>query len=273
VIWTIDADIGGTETVQHLIDAKLVTKFTAQSLRDFDEAVMHILGHAQPEDEVVIDTISALANQTRGDLKLGYNYEEPIWDKSEIFFRDKFGQLGYEAAQQLIMRRIRNLRALAETWEDTGKKAFTVTILSHQRDVIDPNTGIKGSAGPDVNPAFFAALLNVASDMFRLDMYTEDELTEDGKVKYPKGTRVLYLRKTMDMIAKDRCTTEVSGKLPKGIINPTLPKLYEVLKRKPRMLVVYAPPGVGKTTLAHSNAQAVFNQQQEAKKKGTKANA
>jgi hypothetical protein len=263
LIYTLDADIGGTEVVQHLIDAGLVKRYPCQMFKDFDRAVLDIIPQAQPGDTVIIDTISSLANQTRGDHKLGTDVMDEIWAKSHLFFGDKQGMLAYEATQQQIMRRVRNLMSYGEKFIAAGKDPLRLIVLAHQREQVDPVTQMKGSFGPDLNQAFFSALYGTASDMFRLDVQIGDLMNDEtGQVKVPDGTRVLYIKRTDEHITKNRCAMDVSTRLPKGILNPTLPKLYEVLHRKPRCLVIYSPGGAGKTTLAHSVAQAEYEASQ-----------
>lgn len=258
MIYTLDADIGGTEVVQHLIDAKLVTRYPCQMFRDFDQAVLDIMPKLHPGDTVIVDTISSLANQTRGDHKLGTDTLEELWDKSHLFFGDKFGQMAYEATQQQIMRRIRNIMSYGERFIKEGKEPVRLIILAHQREQKDPVTGIAGAYGPDLNQAFFSALYGTASDMFRLDVQIGNDTDDMGRTKVPDGTRILHLKRTEEQICKNRCQIEVSKKLPKGILEPTIPKLWEVLHRKPRCLVIYAPGGAGKTTFAHTEAQTTY---------------
>lgn len=272
MIYTLDADIGGTEVVQHLIDAGLVTRYPCQMFKDFDQAIVDVIPKLHPGDEVIIDTISSLANQTRGDHKLGTDVMADLWDKSHLFFGDKYGQMAYEATQQQIMRRIRNIMAYGEKFMAKGQEPVRLTILAHQREQVDPVTGLKGAFGPDLNQAFFSALYGTASDMFRLDVQIGDVVNEEtGVVKIKDETRILYLKRSDEHIAKNRSAQEFSAKMPRGITNPTLPKLYEVLgNRKPRCLVIYAPGGAGKTTFAHSNAQELYNTTQKLDKKEVK---
>jgi hypothetical protein len=264
----LDADIKGYETVAHLYapDLGLAKRYTCQMYRDFDNHIIALIPKLQPGDHVILDTIGSLANQTRGDHKLGTDIMASVWDKSEVFFRDKFGQLGYEAAQQQIMRRIRNLLALSEIQAEKGLDPLRITILAHEREQEDPLRPLLKVRGPDINQAFFSALYGTVSDMFRLDVQLEDEVNEEtGEVKIPFDTRILYLKRTSEQICKNRCRIDISTKLPRGILNPTLPKLYKVLDRKPTCMVVYSPGGAGKTTFAHSEAEQKYQELQKAK--------
>ncbi len=90
-----------------------------------------------------------------------------------------------------------------------------------------------------------------SSDVFRLRM-TEEDLDVGGKV-LPAFSRILNLRSDGEAVAKFHVPIEQSAKVPRYLPNPTLPKLYKALNKKPSWLVLYGPPGVGKTTLATSD--------------------
>ena len=75
-----------------------------------------------------------------------------------------------------------------------------------------------------------------------------------GEVRFPAYTRFLQLRDSEEFVAKLHVQPEYDAKVPKVLSNPTLPKLYEILGKKPAWLLLYGPPGVGKTTLACSEA-------------------
>jgi len=274
VIYMLNADITGDETVAHLVRAGLVTSLTCQMFRDFDDHIMDLIPKLAPGDVVIIDSISSLANQTRGDHKLGTDVLESVWDRSEIFFRDKYGQLGYEAAQQQIMRRVRNIVAVGKNMTDQGAEPCRLYITAHQRDQIDPLTGIKGAFGPDLNTQFFNTLYATASDMFRLDVALEDITDPDtGAVKVAADTRMLYLKRSAEQICKNRCAPDVARRLPAGFKDPTLPKLWRVLGRTAPCLVIYSPGGVGKTTLVCSEAQALYDAAKTAEATETKVPA
>lgn len=268
MIYLLDCDIKGHEVVNHLRAAGLVTVMSCQTYDDFDKACIRLIPQVAPGDVIIIDTISSLANQTRGDHKLGIDMLDSVWDRSEIFFRDKYGQLGYEATQQQIMRRVRNFVAVSEIMAEKGvpsDQVLRVYIAAHQRDVTDQQTGMKGVMGPDVNPAFFSALYGTSTDMFRLDVMLDPVIDENtGAVKIPADMRVLYLKRNSEMTAKNRCRIDISSKLPNGILLPPheygLPKLWKVLDRKSGCLVVYAPGGSGKTTFLCSEAQYEYDQ-------------
>lgn len=258
MIYYLDADGRGYEAVEHLVQAKLITVFPCQSFPDFEDACLKLIPKVGPDDLIILDTISALANTTRGDFKLGTDITANIWDKRDKWFGDKTGQLNYEAAQQMIMRRLRNFEA----------RSARMIIISHEREQLNEFTGMK-SRGPDLNPGFFGTLFPFASDMFRLGVMMANEMAEDGTVKIAAGTRVLYLKMSEEQICKARVAIEVAQKLPNGILNPTLTKLYGVLNKKPSKLVLYGPPGAGKTTLACSDAEEAYqrvNVQQHKKK-------
>lgn len=244
----MDADLKGTEAVQHLIVAGLVTSHKIETFNDFDQLAMKLLPKVGPEDLVIVDPVSSLANSTRGDLKLDIDSTKSVWEMRQKWLGDKVGQLNYEAAQQMIMRRLRNL----------ASRDCRLILTFHEREQRDEVT-LQKTRGPSLNPAFFEVVNGFATDMFGLGEQLEDEIDEDtGAVKIKAGTRVLYLKRTEERMAKTRVPRPIAEKLPRGIKDPTLAKLYRVLGKKPSILALYGPPGVGKTTLACSDAEEIF---------------
>ena len=240
--------MGGTESVQNLINAGLVKHTPVPTFPAFDKAVVDLLPKVSEEDVVIIDTLSTLGNTTRGDFRLGTEESEDLWSKRNLYFGgDKNFLTQYEAAEKMIMRRIKNLRA---------RGARIVTIV-HEDEQVDQITMSKKRA-PQLNQAFYGSLMAHSTDVFRLSMFTEDVVGPQGDVRYAAGTRVLYLKAAEGLdghVAKYHVPREVADTLPKGITDPTMPKLFETLGKKPGWLVIYGPPGVGKTTLACSEAQ------------------
>lgn len=243
-IYLLDADLGGTDSVQHLIDSGAVKHIPIHSFPVYEETVAKLLPVVGPEDLIILDTVSQFANTVRGDMKLGTDVAASLWDKRSVYFSDKNYLTVYEATAQVVMRRLKNLRA-------RGARIITTLHEDDQRDEIS----MTKKRAPAVNQAFYKAIMASSSDVFPLSVVTEDELNEDGSIKLSAGTRILHMRMSDDYVTKVHVPRTISEKLPRGIKDPTLPKLYTVLQKRPSWLVLYGPPGVGKTSLACSEAE------------------
>jgi hypothetical protein len=248
--------MGGTESVEDLISAGLVKHIPVPSFPAFEKAVVGLLPTVGPEDVVILDTLSTMGNTTRGDFRLGVD-ETELWSKRGLYFGgDKNFLTQYEAAEKMIMRQLKNLRA----------KGCRIVTITHEDEQTDPITMTKKRA-PQLNQAFYGSLMAHSTDVFRLSMFTEAVTNKSGEVVVKAGTRVLYLTPADGVdghVTKYHVPRSVAETLPKGLTDPTMPKLFDTLKKKPGWLVIYGPPGVGKTTLACSEAQLT------AVKKGSK---
>lgn len=244
VIYLLDCDLNGTDSIDDLIASGNVTHIPIDSYPTFEETTTRkLLPIVGPDDVVVLDTLSQLAMMVRGDLKLGTDVSESLWSKRNVFFADKNYLTVYEAACQLIMRRLKNLRA-------RGARIITTCHETDRKDEMD----LVKKRAPALNEAFFKSLMASSSDVFPLSIVMEDVLREDGTVKLAKDTRILNMRLSDDYVSKVHVQREVGSRLPAGIKDPTLPKLYGALGKRPSWLVIYGPPGAGKTTLACSDA-------------------
>lgn len=243
-VYLLDADLGGTDSVDHLIKAGLVKHIPIHSFPAYEEIVAKLLPIVGPDDLIILDTVTSFANTTRGDMKLGTDLSASLWDKRSVYFSDKNYLTVYEAASQVIMRRLKNLRA-------RGARIITTLHEDDQRDEIS----MTKKRAPAVNEAFYKALMAASSDVFPLSVVLEDQLDDQGNVKLAAGTRILHMRMSDDYVTKVHVPRHVSEKLPRGIKDPTLPKLYSVLQKRPSWLVIYGPPGAGKTSLACSEAE------------------
>lgn len=246
MLYLLDADLGGTESVQDLIDQGLVQHTPIPTFEAFDKVVEQLKDKVSEADTVIIDPISTLGNTTRGDFRLGTEDGE-VWGKRALYFGgDKNFLTQYEAAEKMIMRRVKNLRA-------RGAHIITTT---HEDEQVDAISQTKKRA-PQLNQAFYGSLMAHSTDVFRLSMLHDDLKTKDGEVTHRAGTRVLYLLPSEGMdghVTKYHVPRSVADTLPKGLLDPTWQKLCDTLQKDPGWLVLYGPPGIGKTSLACSKA-------------------
>ena len=244
MIYWLDCDVNGADSIERLIKEGKVQHIVCDTFVAFEKAIVGLLPKVTPEDLVIVDTVTSLANTTRGDMKLGTDLTASLWDQRSIFFSDKNYLTVYEAAGQSIMRRIKNLRA-------RGARIITVC---HEDEQLDPATLGKKRA-PQVNEALYRSLLAASSDVFRLYALADDELNQEtGEVKYKADTRFLQLRNSEEAVAKFHVEREQVEKIPSRLSNPTLPRLYKALAKRPSWCLLYGPPGAGKTSLAVSEA-------------------
>jgi len=102
LIYLLDADLGGTESVQDLIDQGLVQYIPIPTFEAFDKAVEELKARVSDADTIIVDPISTLGNTTRGDFRLGTEDGE-VWNKRNLYFGgDKNFLTQYEAAEKMI---------------------------------------------------------------------------------------------------------------------------------------------------------------------------
>jgi hypothetical protein len=239
-IYLLDADLGGTDSIETEIEAG-VEYIPIGSFPEYEDAVRKLLPKVGPDDLVILDTISSLANTVRGDAKLGTDTTVDLWEKRSKYTADPQYLTVYELAAQLIMRRLKNLRS-------RGARIITTCHEDEHRDEIS----MTKKRAPGLNEAFYKALMAATSDVFPLSVQLEDKYNNAGEIAMKAGTRILNLRMSEDYVTKHHVPRARSEALPKGIKDPTLPKLYEVLGKRPSWLCIYGPPGVGKSALAVS---------------------
>lgn len=202
---------------------------------------MRILEKITPADMVVIDTISSLAATLRRNVRFSdLKATESVWKYKSIWDRKDFMTV-YDMAEKMIMQRLKEIR----------NKGARVLVLCHEDKQTNERTLLE-STGPELNPAFYKRLSEACSDMFRMSVTYADERNEEGKLIAKADSRILQLKSTLEVIAKYHVPLERAKTLPARIINPTLPKIYEKLGKKPSFMCVYGAPGLGKTTLALS---------------------
>jgi hypothetical protein len=259
MIFLLDADMNGTDSIQYLIDAGLVRHIPCPGYMDFDAACKWLVQNATVDDVVVLDTISQMAFATRGDAKLGTNPDADLWDKRGLFLDgDKNYLTVYEMAGQFIMRRLRNIRA----------RGIRIITTAHETEQTDKAEGyaVKKIA-PAMNKALYESLRSVTSDVFRLWVLRSPIYNQQSReVLYPSGTRVFQIQSTEAAVAKYHTDPFTAMSLPthvpiKNAITPALPTLYRTLKKVPTWVNIYGEQGAGKTSAACSEALEVYLQQ------------
>lgn len=236
-VYLLNADHHGNDGIAHLIESKKIVEYVCDSFNSYDRYTYELMTKVGQDDFVIVDTMSSLAETTRGDLKIGSEDDGLIWDKREKLQGEAYGT-SYKTAQVLIMRRLVNLR----------KRRAHVITTTWETDQRDDGTKISQRA-PDVNPKFFTALLGASSDIIRLTEVHEDIRDSSGNVKVAKGSRTLQLRPSDDAVIKVQVRRDLVEKIPKFLVNPTWAKLCTTLGKIPSWLTLYGPPGVGKTSL------------------------
>lgn len=253
-IYRFSADSTGVDSIQSYVDDGRIINIPCATFKEYDIAARALQDTIQPGDGVIWDTLSSLLETTRGDMMLGENSSDSYWDQHEKFFGDKQTLNTYRGAQNLNLRRIKNL---------TARGAFGI-VVCHESEGKDPMAAMK-MAVPMVNPAMIDDLIAACSDVFRLVAITSNQYDDAGKKTLSEDDRVLYIRRTSEFTAKFHVDpAKVDPKsLPAGIVSPTMEKVQQVLKKIPMCMCVYGHPGSGKTTLAATLADLLL-------KKGTK---
>jgi len=242
LIYLFNADGTGNDGIRHLIDAGKIKEFLCTTFDSFDRTAHGLLTKVTPEDTVILDTIGALLETTRGDIKIG-KPEELYWEKLDSLMAGEVFGATYDASRILIMRRLVNLR-------NRGARIITVAHERDQRDEGGLGSKTSKQRAPAVSPRLYSDLLGRSSDMFRLTILTESITNREGKVVVPAGKRQLQLRTSEDAVAKYQVRRDLSDKIPPFIFEPTWQKLTTTLGKTPSWLTIYGPPGSGKTTLA-----------------------
>lgn len=236
----LNADRNGTDSIQAYIDAEKIIDLPCPTFDDFDKHRIALQKDIQPGDIVCLDTITTMLETTRDDRVLGNKIDEPLWEVSKVnkFFGDKEYLNTYKMAGGLTMRALHNLRA----------RGAQIIVIAHETEVQDAMAGMK-MAGPAMNPAMVDTLIGASSDVFRLVSLTAPITNAEGAVIYPVDTRILYLRRTDAFTAKFQVARERSAQIPRGIPDPTMGKLYDILGKRPAFVTIYGHPGSGKTSL------------------------
>ena len=249
MIYLLDADQNGSDSIQHLVNEKRIAYFPVAGFQQFEAYVKALIPIVSSDDLVIIDTISSLQESTIMDARLGTDIEKNLWElKGKYLDGDKNYLNVYNLAGDTIIRRLKNLRA-------RGARIITT---SHEAENIDP-TDIRKKRAPRMSPALYDSVMRSSSDVARLSEVIEPILDDEGAVKVPTGTRLLQIRKTEEAVAKYHVRPEISERIAEKLIMPTIGgihKYYAHIDKRPAWLHLYGPPGVGKTSLCASEAES-----------------
>lgn len=257
MIWLLDADLKGYTAIHRQIEAGLVKPLVCDTFMAYQAHCRALLTKVTSDDLVICDTFSNLLETGRFDARYTdldeklYPDADDLWKKRNI--DDPYGR-SYDVAGKFSLRWLKNLQA-------RGARIITICHEAEVRDdsVIPPMK----RRGPDVNDKLVNPLIGASTDLYRLEQLTEamTSVAEDGTVTTLANVddRILYLRSQPHFRAKFSCDIERSPKILRGMLNPTLPKLYEHLGVRPSWITLFGPSGVGKTTLAVSDAATPTN--------------
>lgn len=212
-----------------------------------------------PGDMVIVDTLSQLVESTLEYLRERAMAAAGITKASEalaLFAQVSAYGKDYKDSKSLIMQKIKNFSARgARVLLNIHQK--TAYMDADRSSIVSTFKGVPMDAakviGPSLNNQLFEIVNARATDIYRLSRFNSDIEAEDGRAAIPYGTRLLHLAENPDDVIKSSAPPEKLQALRDGLLNPTLPALYKLIGGKPEMMVIYSPPGVGKTTFALSS--------------------
>lgn len=252
MIYLLECDLKGTSPINRKIATGGVKVLPCNTILEYENHCKALLPNVGPNDLIVLDTLTSLLDTIRADFTFGLGTEAHTpWEQRFKWEKKKGGGdpeylSKYDFAQQTALRWIKNLSA-------RGARAI---IVCHEAEVMLPvGNVVEKMQGPDVNKAFVGKLIGSVSDVYRLVSLTQPRVDGEGKEVLARDTRILYLRRTEEFVAKYACDLQTSMTIPDGIVNPTLPKLYAQLGTKPPKMLLYGHPGAGKTTFAMSEIE------------------
>lgn len=202
---------------------------------------------AQDYDDIEIisiDTLSHAADVARRELT-GIHALGTIWDSRKSLTTD---QRDWGVMTDYLARAVEGIVSYCD---DNHKRLL---LLSHQRSVEEVKDMPK-----IVTLDFNAKLLNEvgANSDYVWRMWREDKGLKVGDTLYPKGTHFLKMTSSENKATKMRLPYMYTDSLPDNLPNPTLGKIFEILRGFgeefiPLVATIFGPWGCGKTTLACS---------------------
>jgi hypothetical protein len=257
MLYLLNADRAGADSVAPFIRSGKIVHLPCPTYVDFDKHIAELVNKGgNPEDDVIIlDTISRLADTTRDDMTLGMEGNEQLWDKKDLYLKNKEYLGVYRAAGSFILRRLRNAAAVG----------YRIVCVAHEFAQVDEDTYTKVKTA-QVNPALYKTLIATSSDVMRLSIAREDVVDDAGRIVVRAGARCLQT--TSDDTAECKYQVEPDDEgnfpvVPKFIPDPNMRRVFRVLKKKPTFLTIFGAPGAGKTTLACSEAFTIKAEKKE----------
>lgn len=248
MIYLLDGDLSGIDSVQDLIEANKITRMPCRTYTEFVRHTKYLAEVVTPNDLVIVDTVSKLAETLRDDILHGEDQDDSLAAISKEIKGETYGRNAYQGAQRKFMRQIKNIHR-------AGDGARIITVF-HETDQKDPYDVMQTKRAPAINPAFYESIVSQSSDIFRLYVAAEDVIDpKTGAVKFPRRTRFLQLQDDEHALAKYHVRRDIADKLPRRLPNPTLPKLWKLLGKQSAWTTIYGPPGSGKTTLVCSEVE------------------
>jgi hypothetical protein len=239
------ADGTGIDSVYDIVakNKDRVTATEVSSYQQWDEITQKLLTTIEPGDVVILDTITMFAEMIRTDLKIGSDPEKLLWAMKDKFFDHKSTWDYYDAATNLIMRKLKNFRS----------RGARVIVTAHERtdEDLTATPPIKRRV-PDVNQKLATSLIASSSVVGRLRVIYENEYKGEELLR-KKGQRVLEMGQSLEYVGKIHAPLDVAMKLKTTIDRPSLTKLYNMLGFEPSFITLYGPPGSGKSTFVLSD--------------------
>lgn len=249
MVYWLDIDLKGNTSIRPQIESGLVTELRCPTFEAYQNHCRALIPRVTVEDLVIVDTVTSLLEMCRTDAALGTDPDGDLWAKRGKFIEGDKAYLNYfRMAASLTLRWMKNL----------SSRGCRIIAVCHEDDILD-ETVVPATRrrGPMVNPAMVGLLSGSASDIYRLEaliepMTRQNAETGEFETIAKPDDRILWLRRQPHFVAKYSCDIERSPKILQGLINPTLPKVYEHLGVRPPFMVLYGPNGCGKTTLSVS---------------------
>ena len=228
----IDTERGTNRAVSQDIESGRVVVYPASSAVSLGTAMDSIKNQLDDLSHIVLDTIGTLTTSLTNEILKRGGGSSQIWANPNAILTLTQQQWG-----QMSSRVILFLRDLQEL----GKP---VIVVCHEGERENPYEGTI-MHGPDLNKSLLKELYGMNDAIVRLGKLSGK--TKINGVEYQTGTRVLRMIDSPQFMAKGGENSQVEL-LPE----PTLAKIAEMVRPFPQRMVLYGPPGAGKTWLAGS---------------------
>ena len=243
MIYHLMADTTGVDSIQDIIDSGDITVVPIPNVEAYETICEELLKKVGPNDSVGLDTVSQMGAKVRGDIKVGPSATN-LYEQRKKFMGDTDNWGTYTAAANIILRPLMNLHS-------RGAHIYTTVHEEERQDMFDMRT--KRNIG--LNTEFRNMLNACSSDIFRITELGEDRTGPDGRVLIPRGTRLLQIQRSEEIMAKLQVPIPKSKALrDAGVEAIVIPeeggwaKMVRVIGKVPRWLTLYGLPGSGKTS-------------------------